>query len=93
MGERDSEKFGSGETARATVVVCISAPEIPVMVTIAGPTVAQFAAVKVNILVPAGVAGLNDAVTPDGTPPTARLTAPLKPLRSVTAIVLLALPT
>ena len=92
MGERDNEKSGCGETVKATVVVCISAPEVPVMVTAAGPMVAQFAAVKVSVLVPPAVMGLNDAVTPLGMLPTAKLTAPLKPLRSVTAIVLLALP-
>ena len=44
------------------------------------------------MLTPVVVLELNDAVTPSGMPVAVRLTAPLKPLRSATAIVLLALP-
>ena len=59
------------------------------IVTVAEPTVAVLAAVSVSVLVPVVLAGLNDAVTPDGRPLAARLTDPVKPLMSVTVIVLL----
>jgi hypothetical protein len=44
------------------------------------------------VLTPVVVLVLNDAADPAGRPVAVKLTAPLKPLRSVTAIVVLALP-
>ena len=75
----------------ATVVVCVRLPEIPVIVTVARPTVAVLAAVNVNLLDVVALAGLNDAVTPAGNPLAVRFTDPLKLLMPVTAIVLLPL--
>jgi hypothetical protein len=72
-------------------VVCVRLPEIPVIVTVAGPNTAVLAAVNVKMLVDVVLAGLNDAVTPAGKPLAARATEPLKPLMSATATVLLPL--
>lgn len=63
-------------------------PEIPVTVTVAEPTVAVAEAVRVRVLELVVLAGLKDAVTPAGRPLAARLTAPLKPFRSITLMVL-----
>jgi hypothetical protein len=71
--------------------VCVRLPEVPVIVTVAAPTVAVFAAINVSVLDVVALAGLNDAVTPAGKPLAARLTEPLKPLSGVTATVLLPL--
>ena len=69
------------------VVVWSRAPDIPVTVTVAEPTLAIAEAVRVNVLLPVVLAGLKDAVTPAGRPVTARFTALLKPFRSMTLIV------
>ena len=58
---------------------------------VAGPAVAVVDAVRVKVLVPVVLAGLKDAVTPAGRPLAARLTAPVKPLRSITEMVLVPL--
>lgn len=68
----------------------MSDPLVPVMVTVALPTVAEADAVKVRTeLVPdvEVVAGLKLAVTPDGKPLAVNETAPEKLLRRVIAIV------
>ena len=75
----------------AIVVVWLSEPEVPVTVTVAAPVVAVELAVSVSTLVPAVLAGLNDAVTPLGRPDAARLTLPLKPPTGATLIVLVPL--
>jgi hypothetical protein len=86
----DSVKSGVS-TVSATVVVWTRLPDVPVTVMVAGPAVAVLDAVSVNMLVPVVLDGLNDAVTPAGRPLATRLTAPLKPFRSVTATTLLPL--
>ena len=78
-------------TISATVVEWVRLPVVPVMVTVAGPTVAVLEAVKVSVLVVVVLAGLNDAVTPAGRPLAVRPTELVKPLRSVTATVLVPL--
>ena len=74
-------------TVNATVVVAVSEPEVPVMVTVDVPTVAVELAANVTTLEP--VVGLvpNAAVTPLGRPDAARVTLPAKPFTSVTEIV------
>src|SRR5664280_1027034 len=74
------------------VVVEVVLPEVPVMVTVAGPVVAVLLAVKVKTLVP--VVGLvpNAAVTPAGNPDAARVTLPVNPPTSVTVMVSVVLP-
>jgi hypothetical protein len=73
---------GSVETAwtmREAVVVFVKLPDVPVMVTVAMPVVAVLLAVSVSVLVPAVLLGLNDAITPLGSPEDDKLTFPVKP--------------
>lgn len=69
-------------------MVCVRLPEIPVTVTVAGPTVAVVDAVNVKMLVPVVEVGLKDAVTPAGRPLADKATEPVKLLRPETVIVL-----
>src|SRR5512143_235531 len=81
-------------TVNAIVVLCVVAPEVPVIVTVAGPVVAVPDAVSVSVEVAlplaGGVTGLveNAAVTPLGSPDALRVVALLKPARLVIVIVL-----
>ena len=92
-GEAAIVKFGDAValTVRATVVVAVRLPEVPVMVTVAVPVVAVLLAVSVSTLVP--VVGLvpNAAVTPLGSPDAASVTLPVNPPASFTVMVLVPL--
>jgi len=81
LGDTDSAKFGfgAGFRVRESVVVLLRLPEVPVIVTVLVPIVAAPVAVSVRVLVLAVLAGLNEAVTPDGRTEADRLTFPLKP--------------
>jgi len=70
------------------VVTGVSVPEVPVMVIVDDPSAAEAPTVRVITLV--DVAGLvaNAAVTPVGNPDAARVTLPVNPFSSVTAMVL-----
>jgi hypothetical protein len=74
-------------TVRAMVVFAVRLPEVPVMVTVAAPTVAVLLAVNVSTLVE--VVGLVPyaTVTPLGRPVAARVTEPVNGLTSVTVMV------
>jgi hypothetical protein len=74
-------------TVNATDVVAVRLPEVPVIVTVEVPTVAELLAFSVSTLDP--VVGLvpNDAVTPVGKPEAARVTLPVNPPASATVIV------
>jgi hypothetical protein len=87
-GEGASVKLGATLTVRATVVVSVSAPEVPVTVTVTGPpVVAVLAAVSVITLEPVVVGlGLKLAVTPMGRPVADRVTPPLNPFAGVTVM-------
>jgi hypothetical protein len=76
-----------GTTVSAMAVVAVRVPEVPVIVTVAPPVVAELLAVSVSTLVE--VVGLvaNAAVTPLGRPEAARVTEPVNGLTSVTVIV------
>lgn len=76
-----------GTTVRVMVVVAVVLPEFPVMVTVDAPAVAVELAVKVSTLL--AVAGLVPyvTVTPAGRPAAERVTDPVNPPESVTAIV------
>lgn len=76
---------------RLTAVVWVSVPEVPVIVTVAAPTVAVALAVKVTTLVE--VAGFvpKVAVTPAGRPEAESVTLPVNPLTGETVTVLLPL--
>jgi len=93
LGEADNEKFGVAVafTVNEIVVVCVSEPEVPVMVTVEVPVVAVELAVNVTELLE--VVGLVPklAVTPEGRPDAESVTLPVKPPEAVTVIVLLAL--
>jgi hypothetical protein len=83
---------GVALTVRAMVVVADSVPEdvpveVPWMVIVAAPVVAELLAVNVSRLLP--VVGLvpNAAVTPLGIPEAVRVTGPVNPPTSVTLMV------
>jgi hypothetical protein len=92
VGEAAMVKFGSAVTVRVRVAVSIVEPLVPVMVTVAAPTVAVSEAVKVSVLPadPITDDGLMAAVTPVGRPLTVKATVSLKPLIADTVILLVA---
>jgi hypothetical protein len=73
---------------RETVVLFVKLPEVPVMVTVAGPATAVLVADSVNVLVLAAGLGLKAAVTPVGKPIADKVTVPLKPFSGATVMVL-----
>lgn len=75
-------------TVRLIVVVWVSVPDVPVIVTATVPRVAVVVAVKVRVLFPVVLAGLKVAVTPAGRPEADRLTVPVKPFNGFTVMVL-----
>src|SRR5260370_19221019 len=70
------------------VVVAVKLPEVPVMVSVAVPAVAELLAVSDRTLVVVVLVGLKDAVTPLGSPEATKLTLPVKPPAGVTVMVL-----
>lgn len=94
MGEALTLKAGVADelTVRASVVVAVRLPEVPVMVTVAAPVVAVALAVSVRTLVPVVGFVPNVAVTPLGRPDAASVTLPVNPPTSVTVMVLVPLP-
>ena len=89
-GEALIVKFGvpAGLTVSESVVVAIRLPDVPVMVTVTVPVVAEPLAVSVRMLVVLVGLGLNTAVTPLGRPDAVRVTLPVNPPRSFTVMVL-----
>jgi hypothetical protein len=73
------------------LVVCVSVPEVPVIVMVLVPVVAVLLAVKVRTLVEVVGFVPNEAVTPLGNAEVLSVTEPVKPFWSVTVIVLLPL--
>ena len=92
-GDAEREKLGvaTAFTVSEMVVVWVSEPEVPVMVTVEVPVVAVELAVNVTALV--DVVGLVPklAVTPEGNAEADRVTLPVNPPEGVTVIVLLPL--
>ena len=78
-------------TVRASVVVAVRLPEVPVMVTVDVPVVAVALAVRVSTLVPVVGFVPNVAVTPLGRPDAASVTLPVNPSTSCTVMVLVPL--
>lgn len=72
---------------RAMLVTAVNVPEVPVIVTVAGPVVAELLAASVRTLVPVVGFVPNVAVTPLGSPDAARVTLPENGLTSVTVMV------
>ena len=93
LGAAESAKFatGAGLTVKESEVVFVKLPEAPVMVTVTVPVVAALLAVRVKVLVLVALLGLNDAVTPLGSPDADKVTLLLKPFCGVTATVLVPL--
>ena len=88
VGFAKSEKSGA-LTVRLIVVVCTSAPLVPVTVTVAGPAVAVLEAARVSVeVVPVVEAASNEAVTPPGKPLAVRATLPANPPLREIAMVL-----
>ena len=71
--------------------VAVVLPEVPVMVTVATPAVAVLLAVSVRTLELVDDVGLNEAVTPLGSPVAVKVTLPVNPPESVTVMVSVAL--
>ena len=70
------------------MAVFVKLPDTPVTVTVTVPVVAVLLAVSVNVLLLAVLLGLNDAVTPLGSPEADKLTLLLKPFSGVIVMVL-----
>ena len=83
-------KLGAA-TVRVTEVVCVMAPETPVMVMVDVPAAALALTVRVKVLVDVVGLVLNPAVTPVGNPEALKVTLPLKPPEGTTVIVLVSL--
>jgi hypothetical protein len=77
-------------TVREMVAVAVSVPEVPVIVTVEVPAVAVALAVRVSTLLPVVGLAANAAVTPLGRPDATRVTLPMNPPVSVTAMVAVA---
>src|SRR5271155_1858236 len=69
------------------VVDAVMLPEVPLMVTVAGPVVAELLAVSVRTLLPVVGFVPNEAVTPLGKPDAESVTLPLNPAISPTVMV------
>jgi len=91
LGAAVSVKVDAAVTVRLIVAVCVNFPDVPVTVTVEVPVVAELLAVSVKMLVLVVLLGLNEAVTPLGNPDAAKLTLPMNPPTSPTAIVLVPL--
>jgi len=81
-------KFGCGTIVSAMATLPVRLPDMPVIVTVAGPVAAFAAALNVAVLLRADEVGLNVAVTPEGKPVAERVTALLNPFVGTTKIVL-----
>ena len=91
VGDADREKFPTTVTASVIVVEFVRLPEVPVIVRVALPVVAELVAVRVRTLEVVAGFGLNDAVTPAGKPDTDKPTLPPKPFCSLMVIVVVTL--
>lgn len=90
-GLAERVKLGGAAIVSIIVALLLIVPDVPVTVTVELPGVAFAAALKLSVLVCAVDvvdAGLNAAVTPDGSPETERVTLAVKPLSGVTVMVL-----
>ena len=74
----ESVKVGA-KTVKRKVVAAVWLPEVPVMVTLYCPRVAELLAAKVTVLLPVVGFGEKDAVTPLGRPDAERVTLRANP--------------
>ena len=87
VGVAASVKFGGGTMVSAMLTLALRLPDVPVIVTVAGPVGALATAMKVAVTLEAPKE-LNVAVTPDGKPVAEKATAPLNPFCGTTVIPL-----
>jgi hypothetical protein len=73
------------------VVVFVRLPDVPVTVTGAVPVMAVLLAVRVSVVEEVAGFGVNEAVTPLGSPEAEKFTSPVKPFWGVMVIVLVPL--
>jgi len=78
-------------TFRETLVVSVRAPETPTIVIVYVPTGAEFPAARVSTLEAAVGFVPNEAVMPAGNPEADSVTLPVKPFKSVTEMMSVAL--
>src|SRR5580693_7365364 len=92
-GVADIVKSGAN-TVKATVAVCVTAPLVPVIVSVGLPAGVFPAVIIVKIELPGALreAGANVAVAPVGRPLALRLTDPVNPLMAPTLTVYVVLP-
>ena len=86
-----NKNIRGGFTLIENVVFLVKLAEEPVTVTVPVPIAVELPAVSVNVLVFVVLLGLNDAVTPLGSPDAERVTLPVKPFCGVTVMVLVPL--
>ena len=86
-GDAEMAKFGAAVTVSASVAAALRVPDAPVIVMAAVPGSAEALAVRVKVLAPVALLGLNDAVTPLGRPEALSATLLLKPFCGVIVIV------
>ena len=91
FGTADKLKLGGAFTVRLSVVVLVSVPDVPVIVTATVPVAAVGLAVRVSALVEVAGSGLKEAVTPLGSPELASVTLPENPFTGVMVMVLVPL--
>src|SRR5215472_11377635 len=73
-------------TFKAIETACDIAPELPMPVTVIVevPACAELSAFSVRVLIPVVLDGLNDAVTPAGSPDPVKLAPPSSPFLGIT---------
>jgi len=88
------EEGMDAETVKGTVVVCFSAPEVPVMVSVTLPTGVVPVVVTLSDALPGRVMelGLKDNDVPAGNPVAAKFTAPANPFTAPPLTVYVAVP-
>ena len=93
LGDAEIAKFvpGAGFTISDMVVVLVTLPDLPVIVSVNTPVVAVPLAVNVKVPVLVALTGLKEGVTPLGRPEADKLTLPLKPFSGVIETVLVPL--
>jgi len=79
VGAADKANVAGKVRVSAMAVLAISAPDVPVMVTVAEAAAAVLAAVKVTVRVWLAVVGPKAAVTPAGNPEAVSATESTKP--------------
>src|SRR5262249_26222553 len=93
VGEAERLKSAAGAaafTVRVSEVVCVKLPEVPLMVSVTVPVVADPLAESESVLLPVAGFGVNIGVTPAGKPAvTEKVTLPPNPFAGLTVMVLL----